>query len=94
MVSTQVAKMAAIAALPRPTNVTSVKAFSGVVNYYRQFIPNCSRLQAPLNQLTNKGVFWAWGEAQEEASLGALGGTIGRTGVGVATTGATFQGPM
>jgi hypothetical protein len=35
MVSPQVAKVAAIAALPRPTDVTSVKAFSGVVNHYR-----------------------------------------------------------
>jgi hypothetical protein len=78
VVSPQVAKVAAIAALPRPTgarqrghiggtDVTSVKAFSGMVNYYRQFIPNCSRLQAPLNEL--KGVPWAWDGAQEEAFL-------------------------
>jgi hypothetical protein len=41
----------------------------GVVNYYRQFIPDCSRLQAPLNELTKKGVPWTWGEAQEGAFL-------------------------
>jgi putative transposase len=51
----QVVKVAAIAALPRPTDVTSVRAFSSVINYYRQFIPDCSRLQAPLNSLTKKG---------------------------------------
>jgi hypothetical protein len=67
VVSPQVAKVAAIAALPRPTDETSVKAFSGVVNYYRQFIPNCSRLQAPLNELTKKGVAWVWGAKQEGA---------------------------
>jgi hypothetical protein len=67
VVSPQVAKVAAIAALPRPTEVTSVKAFLRVVNYYRQFIPDCSRLQSPLNNLTKKGVAWAWGVAQEEA---------------------------
>jgi hypothetical protein len=44
-----------------------VKAFSGVVNYYRQFILECSRLQAPLNELTKKGVPWEWGESQENA---------------------------
>jgi hypothetical protein len=33
VVSPQVAKVAAIAALPRPTDVTSIRAFSGVVNY-------------------------------------------------------------
>jgi hypothetical protein len=44
VVSPQVAKVAAIEALPRPMDVASVKAFSGVVNFYRQFIPariNC-----------------------------------------------------
>jgi hypothetical protein len=65
VVSPQVAKVAAIAALPRPTDVTLVRAFSGVVNYYRQFIPNCSRIQAPLNALTKKGAPWEWGLAQE-----------------------------
>jgi hypothetical protein len=34
VVSPHMAKVAAIAALPRPTDVTSVKAFSGVVKYY------------------------------------------------------------
>jgi putative transposase len=67
VVSPQVAKVAAIAALPRPTDVTSVRAFSGVINYYRQFIPECSRLQAPLNALTKKGALWEWGEPQEQA---------------------------
>jgi hypothetical protein len=69
VVSPQVAKVAAIEALPRPTDVTSVKAFSGVVNYYRQFIPDCSRLQSPLNELTKKGAPWRWGQAQEESFL-------------------------
>lgn len=67
----QVAKVAAIAAQRRRTDVTSVKAFSRVVNYNRQFIPNCSRLQSPLKELTKKGVAWTWGTAQEEA-FGAL----------------------
>jgi hypothetical protein len=67
VVSLQVAKVEAIAALPQPPDVTSVRAFSGVVNYYRQFIPDCSRLQAPLNALTKKGALWEWGPAQEGA---------------------------
>jgi hypothetical protein len=67
VVSPQVAKVAVIATLPWPTDVTSVRAFSGVINYYRQFIPDCSRLQAPLNSLTKKGALWEWGPAQEGA---------------------------
>jgi hypothetical protein len=59
----------AIEVLPRPTDVTLVKAFSEVVNYYRRFIPDCNRLQAPLNELTKKGAPWHWGQAQEEAFL-------------------------
>jgi hypothetical protein len=39
----------------------------GVVNYYRQFIQDCSRLRAPLSELTKKGVVWRWGERQEKA---------------------------
>ncbi|GAQ83945.1 hypothetical protein KFL_001690230, partial [Klebsormidium nitens] len=68
-VSPVVAKVAAIEALPRPTDVTSVKAFNGVVNYYRRFIPECSRVQGPLNDLTKKEVQWRWGEEQEGAFL-------------------------
>jgi hypothetical protein len=60
-------KVATIASLPRPTDVTSVRAFCGVVNYYQQFIKDCGRLQSPLSELTKKGVVWRWGERQEEA---------------------------
>jgi hypothetical protein len=67
VVSPQVAKVAAIAALPMPTDVTSVRAFYGVVNYYQQFIQDCSRLQSLLGELTKKRVVWRWGERQEEA---------------------------
>jgi hypothetical protein len=38
-----------------------------VVNYCRQFIPDCSRLQAPIDALTKKGEPWEWGPAQEGA---------------------------
>jgi hypothetical protein len=54
-----------------------VRAFSGVVNYYRQFIPDCSRLQAPLNALTKKGAPWEWGPAQEGAFVALKGALQG-----------------
>ena len=35
-----------------PTNVTGVKRFLGVVNFFRRFIPNCSTIAEPLIKLT------------------------------------------
>jgi hypothetical protein len=72
VVSPQMAKVAAIAALPRPTDVTSVRAFCGVVNYYQQFIQDCSRLQSPLSELTKKGVVRRWGERWQEKAIQQL----------------------
>ena len=47
-------KMEAIQNLPAPKNVTGVKSFKGVINYFRKFIPNCSILTEPLLTL-NRG---------------------------------------
>ena len=38
--------------LPAPKNVTGVKSFMGVINYFWKFIPNCSILAEPLLSLT------------------------------------------
>ena len=34
--------------LPALKDVTGVKSFMGVINYFRKFIPNCSILAEPL----------------------------------------------
>lgn len=48
------AKEQAIVAMPNPTNVTQVKAFCGLVNYYARFFPNLASVLKPLYDLTSK----------------------------------------
>lgn len=58
-------KVDAILKAPRPTNVLETKRFLGVVNYYRNFVPNASSLLNPLHTLLRAGVTWHWGESQQ-----------------------------
>jgi transposase InsO family protein len=44
-------KIDTIAHTPYPKNVRDVRAFLGLVNYYRRYIRDCSVIQAPLSQL-------------------------------------------
>ena len=52
----QAVKVAAIQRIPYPTSVTAVKQFLGIVNYYRKFLPGCSTVARPLNDLLKKEV--------------------------------------
>ena len=45
-----------------PTTATGMMQFLGLANYFRKFIPNLSRLAAPLYHLTKKGVVFRKGE--------------------------------
>jgi hypothetical protein len=49
-------KLAVIEDWKEPTSVKEVQSFLGLVNYYRSFIPNFSKVAAPLIGLTAKGV--------------------------------------
>ncbi|XP_030039241.2 uncharacterized protein K02A2.6 [Manduca sexta] len=57
-------KTQAILNAPEPTNVTEVKRFLGMVNYYRNFIPNASSMLSPLHELLRSETHWQWGERQ------------------------------
>jgi transposase InsO family protein len=48
-------KIAAIREWPLPACISEVRAFCGLVNFYRRFIKNCSVVMSPLTDLT-KGV--------------------------------------
>ena len=52
---------------PTPTNVTELKSFLGLLNYYHKFLPDLATLLAPLHQLLRKDTKWMWTERQEEA---------------------------
>uniref|UniRef100_A0A9J7WVK0 ribonuclease H n=1 Tax=Cyprinus carpio carpio TaxID=630221 RepID=A0A9J7WVK0_CYPCA len=55
LIRPQEKKVAATLSAPRPTTKTQVRAFLGLVGYYRCFIPNFSSLASPLTDLTRKG---------------------------------------
>ena len=60
-------KVTAVAEAPRPENVTQLRSFLGLVNYYHRFIPNYSTVVAPLNELLQDKVTWEWSDAHELA---------------------------
>lgn len=41
--------------MPRPTNVSEVRTFIGMINYYNRFIENTSIILKLLNKLLQKG---------------------------------------
>ena len=44
--------------MPSPTNVSTLQAFLGLVNYYSVYVPNIHKWKAPLNNLLKKDVKW------------------------------------
>lgn len=60
-------KVSAIQNLPEPTNVRGIRRFLGIASWYRRFVPDFSRIAAPLNRLLKKGVKWSWNEEQQQA---------------------------
>ena len=60
-------KVAAIVEAPPPKNVSELKSFLGMVNYYGKFLPNLSTTLAPLYQLLRKETPWRWGDEEQQA---------------------------
>ena len=52
--------VAAIKAMPPPTDLKTLRAFLGLVSYYTAFLPSLHRLRAPLNHLLTKDTIWKW----------------------------------
>ena len=55
-------KVAAVIKAPQPHNISKLRAFLGMVNYYRKFIPNLSTLLQPLNTLLQPNKPWRWSD--------------------------------
>jgi len=60
-------KIEAIQKMPRPKNVSEIRAFTGMINYYGRFIRNLSSILHPLNKLLQKGVPFVWSRDCETA---------------------------
>jgi len=59
-VSTDPEKIEAVKDWPTPSNLRQCRAFVGLCQYYRRFVPNFSAIAAPLHALTKKGAQFVW----------------------------------
>ena len=50
----------------KPTTMKELQYFLGLVNYYRRFIKNCSKIPKPLTEIT-KNVPFRWSENTQNA---------------------------
>ena len=64
-------KVKAIQEAPQPHNVTELRSFLGIINYYSKFLPNLSVKLSPLYHLLKKGVKWQ-GNKQHATALQQL----------------------
>ena len=60
-------KIEAIVNAPKPENLTQLRAFLGMVNYYARFLPNLASVLHPPNQLSQKDVKFQWTSATQKA---------------------------
>ena len=60
-------KVRAIRDAPRPQDVSQLRSFLGMLNYYGKFIPNLATLLRPLYDLLQSAKTWSWGKSQEQA---------------------------
>ena len=61
------AKVRATTEISQPTDVTQLKAFLGLVNYYAKFLPDLATKLAPLYQLLKQNTKWEWLDQQEQS---------------------------
>jgi len=59
--------MEAVEKLPRPRNVSKIRAFIGLINYYGRFIENLSNILRSLNELLKKYTRFKWTSDCENA---------------------------
>lgn len=66
-ISPNPSKLKAVREFPPPRRLRALRAFIGLCNYYRSFVPDFSKIVAPLVQLTRKDAKFHWGPEQETA---------------------------
>ena len=60
-------KIKAISEAPAPTNVTQLRAYLGLLNFYRRFLPKAATVLEPLTKLLKSDTRWSWEAEQETA---------------------------
>lgn len=61
------AKVEAIRNAPEPQDVSQLRAFLGMLNYYHKFLPDVATVLEPLHRLLRKGAKWEWLKEQQAA---------------------------
>lgn len=56
-------KIKAITEAPQPSNVTELRAFLGLLNFYAKFIKDLATVAAPMYDLLKKDKSWVWTDA-------------------------------
>ena len=59
-------RLEAIAYWPTRKMVTEVRSFVGATQYWRNFIPNCSTIAAPMHAVTSVKKGFQWGGKQQQ----------------------------
>ena len=62
-------KIAVILDAPRPTDVSSLRSFIGMANYYRKFVPDFASTLHPLTRLLEKDRTFEWTDDMDDAFL-------------------------
>ncbi len=60
-------KVDAIVKAPAPVNVTELRSFLGLLNYYGKFLPHLSTLLHPLHRLLQANEKWQWSAQCDQA---------------------------
>ena len=57
----------AVKRAPAPQNVSELRSFLGMVQYYHSFLPGQATILAPLHRLLQKNVRWEWTDGCQKA---------------------------
>jgi hypothetical protein len=55
-------KVEVVMSIPKPRDVSRLRAFLGLCNYYRKFVKTFSTIAKPLTMLTRLDQPWIWGD--------------------------------
>ena len=64
-VETTEEKVSAIRSAPEPQNVSQLRSWLGLINYYGKFLSNLASVLAPLYRLLRQDVPWTWSESEK-----------------------------